>query len=304
MAGSNSGKGILGWYFGTNLLWRILIGLVLGVIVGILAGDSILWVEPFGDLFIRLLTMIVMPIIVSTLIVGAASVSPANLGRSGVKIVLFYLFTSAIAIVIGLIAANIFHPGMGLDLAGATDAAGKSVDQPALSETLLNIVPSNFFAAVANGEVLPTIFFAILFGIGLSYLRASDDERLSTAGETLFRLFDGIAEIMFIIVRWVLEYAPIGVFALIAVVFAEQEASVIGALGLVLLAVYLGLIVHVALVYGGFLAINKFNFLTFLKHARAAMITAFVTRSSGGTLPVTLRCSDSLGINRTVSSFT
>jgi Na+/H+-dicarboxylate symporter len=295
---------ILGWYFNSNLLWRILIALILGVIVGVLAGKHILWVEPFGDLFIRLLQMIVMPIIISTLIIGAASVSPANLGKSGIKIVLFYLITTAFALIIGLIAANIFHPGASLDLGNTANAAGKSLNQPSLVETFLNIVPTNIFSSLSEGNVLPTIFFSILFGIGLSYLRASEDERLVTIGDTLYRFFDGIAEITFIIVRWIMEYAPIGVFALIAVVFAKQEASVIGSLGIVLLAVYLGLFVHLIVVYGGILKLNNLSFLTFLKGAREAMVTAFVTRSSGGTLPVTMRCSDTLGIDRSISSLT
>lgn len=304
MTAGNPVKGILSWYLEVNLLLKILFGLVLGIIVGLAAGDYILWVEPFGDLFVRLLKMIVMPIIISTLVIGAASVSPANLGKSGLKIVLFYLVTSAFAIIIGLIAGNIFHPGAGLDLASTSNAAGKTLNQPSLTETLLNIVPTNFFSALSSGSVLPTIFFSILFGIGLSYLRVSEDPRIKSAGDTLFNIFDGAAEIMFIIVRWILQYAPIGVFALIAVVFAKQDASLISSLGIVVVAVYLGLIFHLFVVYGGLLAINKLSLITFLKKSREAMITAFVTRSSGGTLPVTMRCAKRLGIGRDVYSFT
>ncbi len=303
---SDSGKkGALDWYFKSNLLKRILIGLILGAIVGLVAGESILWVAPFGTLFVRLLQMIVMPVIFATLVMGAASISPAELGKVGIKIVLFYLVTSGLAVAIGLSMANIFTPGSGLGLTGTAGAAGRALQQPELRDTLLNIVPTNPFAALSSGAVLPTIFFAIIFGIGISYLKISDDVRIKNAGETLFVIFDGAAEVMYIVVRWVLQYAPIGVFALLAVVFAQQGAAAAGPLGVVIVAVYLGLILHVVVVYGGILKINGLSFLKFLKGAREAMLTAFVTRSSGGTLPVTMRNAEhNLGVNRKVHSFT
>lgn len=302
-AGKDRG-GMLGWYFGSNLLLRILIGLVLGAIAGIALGEHILWVAPFGTLFIRLLMMIVMPIIISTLIVGASSVSPANLGRSGIKIVAFYLATSAVAIAIGLGFGNLFQPGKGLNLAGAENVDIKILEQPSLTDTFLNIVPTNFFSALSSGAVLPVIFFTIVFGIALSYLRISEDARVRHAGDTIFKLFEGINEIMFIMVRWILEYAPIGVFALIAVVFAKQSASVLSSLATVIIAVYLGLLVHLVAVYGGFLLVNRLSLVTFLKKARTSIVTAFVTRSSGGTIPVTMSCTDDMGVDRSISSFT
>jgi Na+/H+-dicarboxylate symporter len=298
-------KGMFDWYFKSNLLMRILIGLVLGAVVGLIAGESILWVAPFGTLFVRLLLMIVMPVIFATLVMGSASISPAELGKVGVKIVLFYLFTSAVAVAIGLAMANIFQPGAGLGLTGTADAAGRALEQPALKDTLLDIVPSNPFGALAEGAVLPTIFFAILFGIGISYLKISSEERVRKAGETLYVIFDGAAEVMYIMVRWVLQYAPIGVFALLAVVFAQQGSAAAGPLGIVVVAVYLGLVLHVVVVYGGLLKLNKLSFIKFLKGSREAMLTAFVTRSSGGTLPVTMRnAEENLGISRKVHSFT
>lgn len=303
--GAQQKKGIFDWYFKSNLLIRILIGLVLGAVVGIIFGKNILWVAPLGDLFVRLLKMIVMPVIFATLVVGAASISPAKLGKVGIKIVLFYLLTSAFAVAIGLIFGNLFRPGSGLDLASVANAAGRELVKPSLKDTLLNIIPTNPFAAVTSGDVLPTIFFAIIFGIGISYLKISGEERVKAAGETLFRVFDAAAEVMYLIVRWVLQYAPIGVFALIATVFAKQGAEAVGPLGIVTLAVYLALIVHVFLVYGGLLTLNKLSFFKFLKGGREAMVTAFVTRSSGGTLPVTLTCSEeNHGVDKNIYSFT
>lgn len=298
-------KGAMDWYFKSNLLMRILIGLILGGVVGVIAGDAILWVAPFGDLFVRLLKMIVMPVIFTTLVVGAASISPAELGKVGIKIVLFYLLTSAFAVAVGLIMGNLFKPGLGLDLASIGAAAGRDITAPALKDTLLNIIPTNPFSAIVSGDVLPTIFFAIIFGIGISYLKISSDARIKNAADVIFKVFDGAAEVMYMVVRWVLQYAPIGVFALIAVVFAKQGAAAVGPLGVVTLACYLGYILHVIIVYGGLLTINKLSFGKFLKGAREAMITAFVSRSSSGTLPVTMKCADeNLGVSKNVYSFT
>jgi Na+/H+-dicarboxylate symporter len=298
-------RGAFDWYFKSNLLMRILIGLVLGAVAGLVAGDAILWVAPFGSLFVRLLKMIVMPVILTTLVVGAASISPAELGKVGVKIVVFYLLTSAFAVAIGLIMGNVFKPGLGLELGALGEAAGKALQKPSLTDTLLNIIPTNPFNSLAGGKVLPIIFFAVIFGIGISYLKISKDDRIRNAGETLLSVFDGAAEVMYLIVRWVLQYAPIGVFALIAVVFAKQGTKVVGPLGTVTLACFLGYILHVIIVYGGLLTMNKLSFMTFLRGAKEAMITAFVTRSSSGTLPVTMRCAgENLGVSRNVYSFT
>ena len=298
-------KGPLDFYFKSNLLLRILIGLILGALAGIIFGPSIGWVKPFGSLFVNLLKMIVMPVILSTLVVGAASISPATLGKVGVKIIVFYMLTSAFAVAIGLLAGNLFHPGSGLALAGTAEAAGRVLKQPKLVDTILAIIPTNPFGALSGGKVLPVIFFAIIFGIGISYLKISKDERIKTAGDTLYNVFDGAAEVMYMIVRWVLQYAPIGVFALIAVVFGTQGAKAFGPLGVVTLATYTGLVVHVLLVYGVLLALNKLKFGTFLRGAREPMLTAFVTRSSSGTLPVTMKAvRENFGVGKNIYSFT
>ena len=302
---SNEKKGMFDWYFKSNLLIRILIGLILGGVVGIFAGESILWVSPLGSIFVNSLKMIVMPVILASLVVGAASINPSELGRVGIKIILFYLVTSAFAVAMGLLMGNIFKPGAGLALGSAADAAGRVLKQPKFIDTLIAIIPKNPFGALASGAVLPTIFFAIIFGIGISYLRSNSDDRMKKAGETLFMVFDASAEVMYMIVRWVLQFAPIGVFALLAVVFAKQGAKVVGALGTVTLAAFLGYILHVVIIYGGLLLINKLSLSKFFKGAKGPMITAFVTRSSSGTLPVTMSDIDkNLGVSKSIYSFT
>ncbi len=302
---SSEKKGLFDWYFKSNLLIRILIGLILGAVVGIAAGESILWVNPLGSIFVNALKMIVMPVILASLVVGAASINPAELGRVGIKIILFYLITSAFAVAMGLLMGNIFKPGAGLALGSAAEAAGRVLKQPKFIDTLIAIIPKNPFGALASGAVLPTIFFAIIFGIGISYLKSNSDDRIKKAGETLFMVFDASAEVMYMIVRWVLQFAPIGVFALIAVVFAKQGAKVAGALGTVTIAAFLGYILHVVIIYGGLLLINKLSISKFFKGAKGPMITAFVTRSSSGSLPVTMKDVDeNLGVSKNIYSFT
>jgi Na+/H+-dicarboxylate symporter len=305
METQESGKsGFMAWYFQSNLLTRILIGLILGAVVGLIAGPWILWVKPFGDIFIRLLKMIVVPVVLFSLVVGAASLSPARLGRVGVKIVVYYLATTVVAVAIGLLFANLLRPGVGLDLS-AGKAAGKALTQPKVVDTLIRIIPTNPFESVAKGDVLPIIFFAIVFGIALSFLSLSKDDRLSGGAAAVLKFFDGAAEATYKIVRGVMQYAPIGVFALIAVVFAQQGAKALGPLGMVTLTVYIGLVVHLVVVYGGALSIFGLKFNRFLGGAKEAMLTAFVTRSSSATLPVTMRnAEENLGVPRSIGSFT
>jgi len=305
-------KGILGWYFRSNLLARILVGLILGAIVGVVLGFFPDSVKPFvdnskffGDLFIRLLKMIVVPVILFSLIAGAASIDPGRLGRVGIKIMVYYLFTSALAVAIGLVFANILQPGAGFNIVGTAGIQGKAAATLPISQILLNIVPTNPVDSLAKGDVLPIIFFAVVFGIALSYIKGAENKSLAKAGATLLDVVNASAETMYKVVSGIMQYAPIGVFVLIAQVFAQQGPKAIGPLLIVTLTVYIGLLVHLVGVYGGFLSIFKLGFLKFLKGANEAMVTAFVTRSSGGTLPITMRCSEEkLGIPRTIGSFT
>jgi Na+/H+-dicarboxylate symporter len=172
-------------------------------------------------------------------------------------------------------------------------------------DTLLAIIPTNPIASLASGAVLPIIFFSIIFGISLSFLAEREDERRRSSAETVLRFFEGAAETVYAIVRGVMQYAPIGVFALIAVVFAQQGAKALGPLGYVTFTVFLALIAHLLIAYGGILTIFGLSFTRFIAGAKEAMVTAFVTRSSAATLPITMRNSEeNLGVPRSVGSFT
>lgn len=304
-------KGFLSWYFDMNLLVRISGGLIAGAIVGIAlaympasAGPFVAYTKFFGDLFIRLLQMIVVPVIFFSLVTGAASISPTQLGRVGAKTLLFYLILVIFAICIGLALANIFQPGLGLSLIGAAEAKGRAANAPSLSSIFLNIVPTNPLDALAKGQVLPIIFFSLMFGIGLSVIRASSNETLARQGDMLFDIWTAAAEVMYRIVAGIMQYAPVGIFFLIAGVFAVQGPKVIGPLFYVLGITYLGFALHILLGFGGALVLHRLSFIKFLKGAEEAIVTAFVTRSSNATLPISLRVSEqNLGVPRTISSF-
>ncbi len=295
-------KGLLSWYFNFNLLYRILIGLVLGALLGIIFQDKILWIAPFGALFVRLLKMIMMPIILATLVVGASSISPATLGKVGIRIILLYLATSAFAVVIGLLMGTIFQPSAEMAKLAADAAAKAAASQP-VAQILLNIVPTSVAQAVVNETVLQVIFFAIVFGIGLSYIRISGNDRVKKAADVVYNVFDGTAEIMMRMVTAIMQYAPIGVLALVAEVFAKQGSKVAGSLAVVTIACFLGYAIHVVLVYGGLLKINKLSIKRFFKDAKDPFVTAFVTRSSNGTLPVTIEAAENLGIPKEIYAF-
>jgi Na+/H+-dicarboxylate symporter len=295
-------KGWLSWYFNFNLLYRILIGLVIGAVLGLIFKEKILWIAPFGSLFVRLLKMIMMPIVVSSLIVGASSVSPANLGRVGIRVIIFYLVTSAFAVVVGLLMGSIFRPHAEMAVLVA-DAAGKAAATQSLSSTLLNIVPTSVAQAIVNENILPVIFFALVFGIGISYLKVSSDERIRNAGLTVYNFCDGVAEVMMKMVTGIMQYAPIGVLALVAEVFAKNGSKVVGSLGVVTIACFLGYAIHVVVVYLGMIKLNKLSLKTYFNEAKNPFITAFVTRSSNGTLPVTMEAAENLGIPKDIYSF-
>ena len=306
-------KKVFGWYFKSNLAYRILGALVIGSIVGmmvpkgvILFGNTTLLsvIAPFGDLFIRLLKMIIVPIIVASLIMGTSSIEPSKLGRVGGKAVFFYFVTTLFAIVIGLACAFVFSPGSGLDLSDASVAVSKTATAPSISEIFLSIVPTNPISSMANTDILAIICFCIFFGVGLAFCKESSDERIKNSANTVFNFFDGVSEIMFKMVRWIMEYAPIGVFALMFAVFNKSGAGAFSSLANVTIALYVGLALQVILVYCGICLLMKLNPVDFIKKVKDPMLTAFVTRSSNATLPISMDTAEhKMGVPKGVYSF-
>ena len=302
-------KGIFKAYLEFNVLYKILIGLVVGAICGIILAASGVtalpaWISMFGTIFTRLLKMIIIPMIVGSLVVGASSVSPANVGKIGIRVVVIYLLTSACGVIIGLLMANIFQPHAALASveALAAGAAGKTGSADPWS-VISNIIPTSVLTSLVNETVLQVIFFSLVFGLCLSFLKISKNERIAAAAHTTYQIFDCLTEVMMMVVRGIMQYAPIGVAVLIAEVFAKNGAKVAGALVTVTIACFLGYIIHVVLIYGGLLKIYGVKVLPFFKEARTPFITAFVTRSSNGTLPTTMTAAENLGVDKEVYAF-
>jgi len=280
-----------------GLLGYILIGFAAGVLFGILFKGPSITISWVGDLFIRLLKMLIVPLVFFSLVTGVASISdPIKLGRIGAKIIAYYLATTAIAVTIGLIVAGIFNPAAGMKL--PPPAAFKAPAIPALKDVLLNLVPTNPFQSLSTGDILPVIVFALFFGLA--------GVMAGTKGKAVVDVAESAAEAMYKITAIVMWFAPFGVFSLIATTVARHGAAVLLPFLTLILVCYLAYAVHLVGVYSSIVGfLGKVNPLKFFKGASEAMVMAFVTRSSSATLPVTMRVSEEkLALPRSIFSFT
>jgi Na+/H+-dicarboxylate symporter len=283
-----------------NVTTRIFIGLALGVVVGLFftsapeAANT--YIKPFGTLFLNLIKMIIVPLVLSSLVVGAASTGDVKkLGRIGAKTLTYYLTTTACAVTLGLILGNIINPGIGMKL--PPDAKVDVSQAPSVIDTLLNIVPTNPVKAMVEANMLQIIVFAIFLGIAITFI--------GDKGKPVLSFFDSLAEISYKIVGIIMAYAPVGVFGLIVPVVAANGPSVLLPLLKVIIGVYLGCTLHAILVYSSLVyAFARMTPLKFFKGASPAMLVAFTTSSSSGTLPVTMESVEkNLGVSKSISSF-
>ncbi|MBM7644966.1 proton glutamate symport protein [Scopulibacillus daqui] len=289
-----------------GLAWQIFAGLVLGVIVGAVFYNNpavATYLQPIGDIFLRLIQMIVIPIVVSSIIVGVAGVGDIKkLGRLGGKTILYFEIITTFAIIIGLLAANIFHPGTGVDMKSLqkTDISSyvqtaKEVEHHSFIDTFVNIVPSNLIDSMAKGDMLPIIFFSVLFGIGVAYI--------GDKGKTVLNFFQGTAEAMFTVTNLVMRFAPFGVFALIGVTVSKFGLQSLIPLSKLVILVYGSMIFFIIVVLGlvaKFAGVNIFNFLRILKDE---LILAYSTSSSETVLPKLMEKMEKFGCPKAISSF-
>jgi Na+/H+-dicarboxylate symporter len=292
-----------------QLYTKISIGLVAGAAAGWLVPE-VAFIEPLGKAFLRLITMLVVPLVFASLVVGAAGLGdPRKLGRIGGKALGYYLVTTSIAVTIGLLLANAIRPGSGIDAeikekllseyAGtAGEALAKAGERPSLAEILLNMIPTNPFAALAQGDMLAIITFALLAGVALSLIPREK-------AEPVLRFFDGLNEVMMKLIGMVMELAPYGVFALVAAVVARYGPGILSTLVVYALVVAAGLALHLFGTYGTSVAVlSRRNPLAFFRALLPAQLIAFGTSSSNATLPATLRCvEEGLGVRKEVASF-
>jgi Na+/H+-dicarboxylate symporter len=306
-------------WFAIDLWKRVMLGLVLGAITGLVlrqvlgndeaAANVTAWAKPIGDAFISLIKMLVVPLIFTTLVSGVLAMGdPKKLGSLGGRALAMYMGTTVIAICFGLLMGTIVQPGAGFDTSMATPAdleatreklaanppAGSVGEQ--LMRTLLSIIPDNPVSALARADVLQIIFFAILLGVGI--LMSGE------AGKPLHKLFDSAAEAMMKLTLIVMETAPIGVFALMAWVLGQYGFSVLTVLGKMTLAHYAACTLHMLITYGLIVrGVVRLPLLPFYRGVVDAQALAFSTSSSNATLPMTISCATkNLGIGKPVAS--
>jgi Na+/H+-dicarboxylate symporter len=279
-------------YRSVPIVYRIGVAFVLGSLLGLAVGQPAARLRPLGDLFVSLLSMLIVPIVVFTLLMGARRLSPANLGKIGGQVVGLYAVTSALAVGIGLVVANLIDPGAALQL---TDGEAQTATPPSITEVLLGIVPENPITAMANGDILPTIFFVVVFGIALALVEATTENSDVERGVGLFYdLAESGAEAMFKVVWGVMEYGVIGVFALMAAVFGEAGVDAILPFALLIVTLVVAVTAHIVLVdlLGIVVGLVGGSPRGFLDGSKEALITALSIRSSSGTLPVTMSNAD------------
>lgn len=281
-----------------KLHWQILIALFLGIIVGSFFGERILWISFLGDIFLRLLKMIIIPLIIASIISGVTSVGSAKkLGKLGAKTFIYYISTSLLAIITGLILVNIVQPGVGADLGLEEAPTGLStIDSPV--DILYRLIPVNPVASMADGEILPIIFFCIFFGFFVTRLPESSRIRVTQLFETFF-------EIMMKMTGVIIRLAPIGVFGLMVKIVAKTGFSAFVPLLSYMSVVAGGLLIHALITLPLVLAfVAKVNPLEFFRNMSDALTTAFSTSSSSATLPLTITSVEKkAGVSNKITSF-
>ncbi len=292
-----------------GLTTKIFIGLIAGLIFGIILNkmpssylkDAILIEGIFkvvGKIFVNGIKMLVVPLVFVSLVCGASAIGDVKkLGRVGVKTMAFYVTTTAIAISLAILIGKMINPGIGLDLSNIVKQDPTIGQSKPLVDVIIDMVPTNPIASMANGDMLPIIVFALLMGISMALV----GEKV----KAIIDFFNMLNEIVMKMVMVIMEFAPFGVFALIANTFATVGFGAMKNLGAYMLAVLLALVIHAGFTYMGILSVfGKLNPVVFFKKFAPVMSVAFSTSSSNATIPVTIEAVEEMGVSKNVASFT
>ena len=283
-----------------SLAMQIFIALVLAIAAGLLlqkhAQFAETYIKPFGTIFLNLLKFIVVPIVLFSIMCGIISMRDIKkVGAIGLKTVVYYMCTTAFAITIGLIGGNLFKKMF--PVIATTDLSYQVGEKTSLMDTIVNIFPSNFISPMAEANMLQVIVMALLIGFAIILVGEERNTRIITACNDLNDVFMKCMEM-------ILKLSPIGVFCLLCPVVAANGATIIGSLAMVLLAAYVCYIVHAVVVYSfAVKTIGGISPLTFFKEMLPAIMFAFSSASSVGTLPINMECTEKLGTSREIASF-
>lgn len=287
---------------------QILIALVLGVVFGIFGHEYVKYISWAGDIFLRFLKMIVIPIVFSSMVVGVAGMgNSGGLGRIAGKTFSFYIITTLIAAFVGMLFVNILEPGIGSTLVSQAESAANiaSANKVSLGERLITIVPDNIFKTLTEGDLLAIIFFAILFGFFVTKV----EEKSRTV---IIDFFQAAFDVIMKITLAVIKLAPIGVFAIVSKMIAQQAGDteklveIAQSLGMFVLIVWIGCMIQFFIILPSIVRfVGKENPWKHMKKMSTAILTAFSTCSSGAALPISMKDSqEKCGISNKIASFT
>ena len=277
---------------------KVLLGLILGGILGLIVGPSISCIGFIGTIFLRLLRCCVVPLILCNIVLAVASMGDVKkLGRIGVKLIVIFLATTFVAATVGLLTALVINPGFGFEM----EVAGEVAEQvaPTFSSIMLSFFGTNIIESMSTATLLHIISFAIISGIGIMYMKEEDQTKLLNG-------FGIISRYIMSFLRLVMKFTPIGVFCLMANTTGQYGTDVLGPLGKFILTIYVGLAIHAFVVYGGLYVIGTHKSpLKFYKLISPVWVTSFSTCSTAATMPVSMRvCEENLKLRKEVSDLT
>lgn len=291
------------------LVWQIMLGLVAGILIGALLHsfpDSRGWMvsnvlQPAGDIFIKLMKMIVVPIVFSCMVVGIAGHGDGKaLGRIGVRSLLYFFCITTTAIIVGLVIGNLLQPGAGTDLASLKAAAitlpSASAGNHGLGQIIVGIIPDNVVNAMAQGSLLSVLFFAVMFGLGVS--RLSEERRTP-----IIDVLRSVSEAMFKVTSMIMAYSPIGVFGMIAVTVANFGFSSLLPLAKLIMVSYVAIIFFTLVVLGGVARFAGVNLFGLMRHIKDELVLAFSSASSAAVMPQLMKKLETYGVPRPLVSF-
>ena len=278
---------------------QILIGLLAGIAVGLLWPSFGVAVRPLADAFLRMIKMIIAPLLFSTLVVGIAGTGDIkSMGRIGLKAIIYFEAATTVALVLGLALVNLFQPGAGvaLPLGGDTKAvAALAQSEQRPWDIFLHLFPTSVVDAMARGDILQMVVFATFFGVAAA--------AVGTKAKPVLDLLESVAQVMFRFTGYIMRFAPIGVFAAIAATVGGNGPAIIVTLGKLVVVMYLGLAIFVALVIGGVSLLIRVPFFAFASAVREPFLIAFTTASSEAALPKALDVMERFGVPKNIVSF-
>ncbi len=286
-----------------KLHWQILIALTLAVLFGYYLPQGVEYTAWMGDIFLTALKMVIVPLILSSIISGVTSMGGGkNLGRLGGKTMLYYLSTSTFAILTGLLLVNIIKPGVGVEMGFSANIDGLAEKAGSINDILMRIVPSNIVQSMAKGDILPIIFFAIIFGVFISSVKTKYRESLTT-------FFEAIFEVMMKMTMFIIKFTPLGVFGIVSREVArnsDQLANIAGSMAIYMLTVVLALGIHAFITLPLIVRfVAKAKPYKHFNNMVTPLLTAFSTASSSATLPLTMEAVEhKSGVSNKITSFT